>query len=159
MLEGTVGAQRETAAKFREKGKSGGQFGLRWGRKSGTKSFEGGVNRFGRLEKFLPLRCRKFLHSFVAKLKKQRLRFYFCAWFFGTAVGCCEYFLKSEVPFRGTLQNKRAGARKFKRKGNKGAAYTAGGEMTGEPNKRRKSKKCRLHRWYTAAGTGESGGE
>ncbi len=72
MLEGTVGVQRETAAKFREKGKSGGQFGLRWGRKSGTKSFEGGVNRFGRLEKFLPLRCRKFLHSFVAKSSKRQ---------------------------------------------------------------------------------------
>ena len=72
MLEGMVGVQRETAAKFREKGKSGGQFGLRWGRKSGTKSFEGGVNRFGRLEKFLPLRCRKFLHSFVAKSSKRQ---------------------------------------------------------------------------------------
>lgn len=72
MLEGTVGVQRETAAKFREKGKSGGQFGLRWGRKSGTKSFEGGVNRFGRLEKFLPLRCREFLHSVVAKSSKRQ---------------------------------------------------------------------------------------
>ena len=70
MLEGTVGVQRETAAKFREKGKSGGQFGLRWGRKSGTKSFEGGVNRFGRLEKFLPLRCRKFLPASLQKAQK-----------------------------------------------------------------------------------------
>ena len=70
-LKGRLGC-RETAAKFREKGKSGGQFGLRWGRKSGTKSFEGGVNRFGRLEKFLPLRCRKFLHSFVAKSSKRQ---------------------------------------------------------------------------------------
>lgn len=70
MLEGTVGVQRETAAKFREKGKSGGQFGLRWRRKSGTKSFEGGVNRFGRLEKFLPLRCRKFLPASLQKAQK-----------------------------------------------------------------------------------------
>ncbi len=101
-------------------------------------------NRFGRLKNFPPLRCRKFLHSFVAKAqKRQRLHFCFCAWF-GTAVGCRGYFLKSEVPFRRTLQNKRAGARKFKRKGNKGVAHTAGVEMTGEPKKRRKSKKCRL---------------
>ena len=82
------------------------------------------------------LRCKK--------LKKAMGALLFCAWFFGTAVGWRGYFLKSEVPFRRTLQNKRAGARKFKRKGNKGVAHTAGAEMTGEPKKRRKSKKCRL---------------
>lgn len=45
------------------------------------------------------LRCKK--------LKKAMGTLLFCAWF-GTAVGCREYFLNAEVPFRRTLQNKRA---------------------------------------------------
>ena len=70
MLEGTVGVQRETAAKFREKGKSGGQFGLRWGRKSGTKSFEGGVNRFGRSKNSCPSDAGSFCTASLQKAQK-----------------------------------------------------------------------------------------
>lgn len=142
-LKGRLGCA-EGGGEVQKKGKSGGPFENCCGRKSETKSFECGTTASAASKNFPPLRCRKFLHSFVAKAqKRQRLHFCFCAWF-GTAVGCRGYFLNAEVPFRRTLQNKRAGARKFKRKGNKGVAHTAGAEMTGEPKKRRKSKKCRL---------------
>ena len=156
-IAGRLGAQRK-AAKFRKREEQRTVRASLRTEKAKAESFECGSAASGRHKKFRPPPP-KLLHSFVAKAqKRQREYFCFCAWFFSTAVGYRWDFLSSEVPFRRILQNKRVRA-KSSNGGEQGCCPTAGAEMTGEPKKRRKSKKCRLQPARQSCGTGESGGK
>ena len=110
-IEGTVGVCRGRRRSSEKREERRAVRALLRTEKAKAESFECGSAASGRHKKFRPSAAEASAQLRCKKLKKAMGALLFCAWFFGTAVGCRGYFLNAEVPFRRTLQNKRVGAK------------------------------------------------